>query len=137
MTQWRKEVSAEGKFQIARRVFLDCLLRNCQNSVSKQAAGSRGERAAAHGQCQAHVRIHTQPPHTQGNKNQLVHCKCQPIYVISFYSAFLIHKRVENLIKQPLKNWKQGEAGWIHGLSPVTAVVGCLTVYTLLQLNNQ
>lgn len=43
MTQWRKEVSAEGKFQIARHVFLDCLLRNCQNSVSKQAAGSRGE----------------------------------------------------------------------------------------------
>lgn len=47
MTQWRKEVSAEGKFQIFQHVFLDRLLRKPQNPVSQQPAESRGEWAGS------------------------------------------------------------------------------------------
>lgn len=69
MTQWRKEVSAEGKFQIARHFFLDCLLRKPHNSVSQPPAGSRGEWVRSSltvpGTC-AHA--HT-APHARGNEN--------------------------------------------------------------------
>lgn len=77
--------------------------------------------------------IHKTKQNVKGNNNQLVHCKCQPIYVISFYSAFCIHCRVKNLNKLSPGNLKQGKTVGLNSPSPVMATVGCLIVCTLHQ----
>jgi len=66
VTQWRKEFRAEGKYQLAQRVFLDCPLCNPQNSVSQQPAGSRGDWAGSSLTIPGtRARTHTATTHTR------------------------------------------------------------------------